>query len=106
MLAKPQFFNSPSEARAAAKMALLTGQVVCSVNDVLCRVDPEEGKWFAIIVLDTDSLSTLLHARKRLPQFRVIGELFPEAHKASHALGGAQRQGNLRPPERMRHISS
>jgi hypothetical protein len=75
MLAKPKFFDAPSEARLAARKALNEGRLICSVNDVFTRVDPDEGKWFGIIVLDTDSLPTLLHARKQLPEFRVIGEL-------------------------------
>jgi hypothetical protein len=106
MLAKPKFFDSPSEARAAARMALNTGRVVCSVSDVLSRVDPDEGKWFAIIVLDTDSPSTLMHARKRLPEFRVIGELFPEPHRKTQVIDGARRLGSPQSTERARHLSS
>ena len=105
MLAKPKFFDSPSKARAAALQALHDVQVACSVNDVLYRADPDDGKWFAIIVLDTDSVSTLLHARKRLPDFRVIGEMFPEPEK-SHVSEGARRLGKLRSPERIRYLSS
>jgi hypothetical protein len=106
MLAKPKFFNSPSEARTAAKLALNTGQVVCSVNDVLSRIDPDEGKWFAIIVLDTDSPSTLLHARKRLPEFRVIGELFPGTYKKAQVPIEARHSTNRQANERVRHFSS
>jgi hypothetical protein len=81
MLAKPTFFDSPSEARLAAKRALLDTRVVCSVSDVLARVDPEEGRWFGIIILDTDALPTLLSARRQLPGFRVIGEVFSETRR-------------------------
>ena len=106
MLAKPKFFDSPSKARAAALQALHDVQVACSVNDVLYRADPDDGKWFAIIVLDTDSVSTLLHARKRLPDFRVIGEMFPEKNEKSQVSEGARRLGGLRSPERIRHLLS
>lgn len=106
MLAKPKFFDSPSRARVAALHALHEVQVACSVNDVLSRADRDEGKWFAIIVLDTDSVSTLLHARKRLPDFRVIGEVFPEKNEKSQVSEGSRRLGKLRSPERIRHLSS
>ena len=74
LLAKPKFFNTPSGARTPAQSALREGRVICGVTDVFTRVDPEEGKWFGVIVLNTDSLPTLLHARRQLPEFRVIGE--------------------------------
>jgi hypothetical protein len=96
MLAKPMFFDSSSEARLAAKQALLDSRVVCSVNDVLTRVDPDEGRWFGIIILDTDALPTLLSARRQLPGFRVIGEVFPETRKRAEAPTG----------ERPRHLTS
>ena len=106
MLAKPKFFDSPSKARAAAKQALHDVRVACSVNDVLSRVDPDGAKWFAIIVLDTDTVSTLLHARKCLPDFRVIGEMFPEKDEKSQVSEGARRLDKFRSPERIRHLSS
>lgn len=95
MLAKPRFFESPSEARVAVKKALNEGRAACSVNDVFTRVDPDEGKWFGVIVLDTDSLPTLLRARRQFPEFRVIGELLPEAHLNSQVHDRQRRLGNL-----------
>lgn len=81
MLATPTFFETPSQARSAAKKALMDSRVVCAVNDVLVRVDPDEGRWFGIIILDTDSLPTLLSARRQLPGFRVIGEALPKTRE-------------------------
>ena len=85
MLTKPKFFDSPSAARLAARQALRQGHVVCTVNDVMTRVDPDEDRWFAIIVLDTDTPSTLLHARRQLAEFRVIGELVPQTNRPRDA---------------------
>jgi hypothetical protein len=82
MLPQPKFFDTPSEARAAVKRTLLERRVAHSVNDILTRVDPDVGKWFGIVVLDTDSEATLRMARKCLPEFRVIGELFPISRRS------------------------
>lgn len=91
MLAKSKFFVTPSEVpHAAARSALLASQVVGSVNDVFCRVDPDQGNWFGIIVPGTDLLPTLLNARERLPNLRAITERRPEMEKISDEMEGVQ----------------
>ena len=82
MLPQPKFFDTPSEARAAVTRILRERRVAHSVNEIMTRVDPEAGKWFGIVVLDTNSEVTLRQVRKCLPEFRVIGELFPISRRA------------------------
>jgi hypothetical protein len=73
MLRNPKFYDSPSKARDALKLALQERPVNQSVVDILTRADPEEGKWFGIVCLDTDVVEILNQSRKILPEFRVIG---------------------------------
>ena len=94
MLVKPRFFDTPSATRHAMKTALSHSRVVCPVVEVFCRIDPDEEQWFGVIVLDTDSEGTLLHARRCLPDFRVIGALFPEIAGPFPASHGPARERN------------
>lgn len=73
MLSNPKFYDSPAKARDALKRALRERPVNQSVIDILTRADPEEGKWFGIVCLDTDVVQILDQSRKILPEFRVIG---------------------------------
>lgn len=73
MLRNPKFFEKSSQAREALKCALQERPVPHAVVDLRVKVDPEEGKWFGILSLDTDSVPHLDHCRNLLPEFRVIG---------------------------------
>ena len=75
MLPNPKFFDSPSKAREALKRVLRERNINLKILELWARIDPEQGKWFGIVSLDTDRYSVLEEARKTLPEFRVIGEL-------------------------------
>ena len=72
MLRKPKHFDTPSQAREALKRALRERAVKHDVVDIMVKPDPEDGKWFGIVSLDTSSSSLLDHSRDLLPEFRVI----------------------------------
>jgi hypothetical protein len=72
VLRNPKFFETSSQAREALKCALQERPVRHAVVDMRVKVDPEEGKWFGILSLDTDSIRNLDYCRNLLPEFRVI----------------------------------
>ena len=72
MLRKPKYFDTPSQAREALKQALRERGVKHDVVDIVAKADPEDGKWFGIVSLDTSSATLLDHSRDLLPEFRVI----------------------------------